>query len=217
MNRILTASLSAVCIASSTYSAGAAIYYFDASVGGTPALGEIHPSINPLFGSGFETAQFVFSAAQYQPGDIINLGTVSLGPSSNGLDQYGDLGFGLDYFAQGAHLDLLTFNGMPVVEPNSGYGCNVLVDSLCPAEVAAASRAAVLSPIVEQLVFTIGTTDLDIQMAWAFADYSAPAELTETPLPAGLPLFATALGVMGLLGRRRKRRAERLSTQAHAG
>jgi probable HAF family extracellular repeat protein len=30
---------------------------------------------------------------------------------------------------------------------------------------------------------------------------------SETPLPAALPLFATGLGVMGLLGRRRKRKA----------
>jgi hypothetical protein len=32
-----------------------------------------------------------------------------------------------------------------------------------------------------------------------------------TPLPAALPLFATGLGVMGLLGRRRKRKAQALA------
>jgi hypothetical protein len=35
-------------------------------------------------------------------------------------------------------------------------------------------------------------------------DVSAPA----TPLPAALPLFATGLGALGLLGRRRKRKAQ---------
>jgi hypothetical protein len=30
----------------------------------------------------------------------------------------------------------------------------------------------------------------------------------ETPLPAALPLFATGLGAMGLLGWRRKRKAQ---------
>jgi hypothetical protein len=39
---------------------------------------------------------------------------------------------------------------------------------------------------------------------------SAGVEITvqETPLPATLPLFATGLGVMGLLGWRRRRRAQ---------
>jgi hypothetical protein len=33
-----------------------------------------------------------------------------------------------------------------------------------------------------------------------------PAELSQTPLPAALPLFATGLGALGLLGWRRKRK-----------
>ena len=33
------------------------------------------------------------------------------------------------------------------------------------------------------------------------------SDLTPTPLPAALPLFATGLGAMGLLGWRRKRKA----------
>ena len=35
----------------------------------------------------------------------------------------------------------------------------------------------------------------------------SPAQIAETPLPAALPLFATGLGALGLLGWRRKRKA----------
>jgi hypothetical protein len=52
---------------------------------------------------------------------------------------------------------------------------------------------------------------LDIQMSWAFANYSPPAELSATPLPPALPLFAASLGVMGLLGWRRKRKVGLMS------
>ena len=36
-------------------------------------------------------------------------------------------------------------------------------------------------------------------------------DVSATPLPAALPLFAGGLGVMGLLGRRRKRKAQALA------
>jgi hypothetical protein len=41
-------------------------------------------------------------------------------------------------------------------------------------------------------------------------NYSAPGtwEVTTTPIPAALPLFATGLGALGLLGWRRKRKAQ---------
>ena len=38
------------------------------------------------------------------------------------------------------------------------------------------------------------------------ASITAGAPLSETPLPAALPLFVTGLGAMGLLGWRRKRK-----------
>ena len=86
--------------------------------------------------------------------------------------------------------------GGPIVSSIGLFGCNYLFDSLCPAQAQGAWNAAEASPTVLQLDFTVGTGELDIQMAWAFADYSPPT----TPLPAALPLFATGLGVMGLLG-----------------
>jgi len=42
----------------------------------------------------------------------------------------------------------------------------------------------------------------------AFVLSSPPAAWSETPLPAALPLFATGLGVLGLLAWRRKRKAQ---------
>jgi len=41
--------------------------------------------------------------------------------------------------------------------------------------------------------------------------FAISQELTVTPLPAALPLFATGLGVIGLLARRRKRKAAALA------
>ena len=68
------------------------------------------------------------------------------------------------------------------------------------------------------LSFAIGGTDFNIACYSApyncgITNLTAPAfqsftggSLTETPLPAALPLFATGLGAMGLLGWRRKRK-----------
>ena len=47
---------------------------------------------------------------------------------------------------------------------------------------------------------------------WGFSGGSTDTVLTltpvATPLPAALPLFATGLGALGLLGSRRKRKAQ---------
>jgi hypothetical protein len=77
--------LTAVWVASSTCTVGAATYDFDASLGGVFAVGLFITGPGAASGgSGLETAQFVFSAGQYQLGDIINFGTVSLGPPTSG-------------------------------------------------------------------------------------------------------------------------------------
>jgi hypothetical protein len=51
-------------------------------------------------------------------------------------------------------------------------------------------------PIVVSLLYSTGG---NVQVAFWAGDYMAP-----TPLPAALPLFATGLGALGLLGWRRK-------------
>jgi hypothetical protein len=57
-------------------------------------------------------------------------------------------------------------------------------------------------------VSTYSSADCDITSgASCFVTISLPPPASATPLPAALPLFATGLGVMGLLGWRRKRRA----------
>jgi len=56
----------------------------------------------------------------------------------------------------------------------------------------------VAATATENLGFS-STTDFDIGLD--------NVQVTETPLPATLPLFATGLGALGLLGWRRKRKA----------
>ena len=50
-------------------------------------------------------------------------------------------------------------------------------------------------------------TDADFDDMIVKLQISSNTEIGDTPLPAALPLFATGLGVMGLLGWRRKRKA----------
>jgi hypothetical protein len=52
-----------------------------------------------------------------------------------------------------------------------------------------------------------GIADLTVQFTSDVSD----ADVSATPIPAALPLFATGLGVMGLLGWRRKRKAAALA------
>jgi hypothetical protein len=47
---------------------------------------------------------------------------------------------------------------------------------------------------------------IDLQGFGNSADASVEGNLSATPLPAALPLYAAGIGVMGLLGRRRKRK-----------
>jgi hypothetical protein len=69
----------------------------------------------------------------------------------------------------------------------------------------------------EQIGSSTARFTLDTSGVYAFyydnngqvAGGSITSSLAATPLPAALPLFAGGLGVMGLFGRRRKRKAEK--------
>ena len=55
------------------------------------------------------------------------------------------------------------------------------------------------------VAFAQGNTDQELS---AVGDFGPQGEIGQTPLPAALPLFASGLGAMGLLGWRRKRKAQ---------
>ena len=56
---------------------------------------------------------------------------------------------------------------------------------------------------------SLGVTPGTYVWTWGSgADQSFTLEIGTTPLPAALPLFATGLGALGLLGWRRKRKAQ---------
>ena len=211
MNKIWIASVTAACVSATTticQPAQATTYYFDAGVGGTSinAAGQNAVGI-ACFGCGYLSPLFVIPAGQYQPGDILDFGSVALFPGPIGYDQYGDVGFQYDYF------DYSTTGPLPYYYDPGGTAlegelnvpgtfCSTIMNPTCEAGVQAAWNAKEASPIVMQLDFTVGTGELDIQMAWAYAGYSPPT----TPLPAALPLFASGIGAVGLFGWRRKRK-----------
>jgi len=179
---------------------------FDASIGGTGIL-VANLSVSGVYcqSCGYLSPVFIIQAGEYQPGTILNFGTVTLLPSPIGSDQYGDVGFGYDYFYQSTTGPLPPFEGGEGsgIEPNGSFTCNALdPGNSCQSQVDAAWAFAEANPITEPLTVTVGTDPLKIQFAWAFADFAPP-----TPLPAALPLFATGLGALGLSGwhRRRKR------------
>jgi hypothetical protein len=58
---------------------------------------------------------------------------------------------------------------------------------------------------IEQLSFTGGS-------GFYVNDIEVNDPVSTTPLPAALPLFATSLGLMGLLGWRRRRRGAAVAT-----
>ncbi len=189
-------------------SAQAATYYFNAATGGTPGTGgainvHVTPSITGVvFGAGYETPLFVFPFGEFQAGDIIDFGSVTLYPAPISGDQYGDVGFGYDYFLRSSTGPLNVVLG---IEPGSIFSCNGYIDPNCSTQAQTAWNAVDLSPIVVPLDFTVGTGQLDIQMAWAYGSYSPPPELTATPAPAALPLFGTGLLALGVFGWRRSK------------
>jgi hypothetical protein len=107
--------------------------------------------------------------------------------------------------------------------PNSG-NFTQLLDALSPTISADLSRGTVLSQVdfttalspslLETFAFQnvlfadvtiMGATEPSENVSFRFE--SETTSTNATPLPAGLPLFATGLGALGLLGWRRKRKA----------
>jgi hypothetical protein len=131
----------------------------------------------------------------FKPGDTINFGSVSVGAFYL-HDQYGDLD--LDGGAVGVSYN--KSSGVQFVQGPTQIGvCNIFYSSPgCFTEL----QNLLPSSVVVSLLFTLPPGATGIQVAWtAPYSYFAP-----TPLPAALPLFATGLGVMGLLGWHRKRK-----------
>jgi hypothetical protein len=55
-------------------------------------------------------------------------------------------------------------------------------------------------------IATLHITPMNLSGSGGSVPFSLTADLVATPIPAALPLFASALGAMGLLGWRRKRK-----------
>jgi hypothetical protein len=119
-----------------------------------------------------------------------------------------------------ASFSVFNQNGSPVSEPTlsplgtalTGYGQNCSVAPFCPQPSGPSSET-----ILSGTLFISGNSTLDISTIIAGTNIlSSNLELTltapeglsvsTTPLPAALPLFGAGLGVIGLLGWRKKRK-----------
>jgi len=139
-----------------------------------------------------------------QPGDVVNLGTVTYHPF--GLaNQYGDVFIVSPYgnlrISFTEHTQILF--GFGYFSYNLIASCNGYTDPNCPGDLPQPPFPPVSVPAGS---FTIPDYALGFQLAWSTGVSFGPVEVTTVPLPTALPLFATGLGVSGLLGWRRKRR-----------
>jgi hypothetical protein len=141
-----------------------------------------------------QVTAFGFTAPTAHPGSLLLDGSISgsVGPSGSNSN------------------NLLSFTSC--VDPSNGTSCSVVGNTLHQnpnitstfsdtADLLIASLAASFS-MIEIFDITIG--------AGATVSFTATMELTPAPapLPAALPLFATGVGGLGLLGWRRKRKAQ---------
>ena len=67
---------------------------------------------------------------------------------------------------------------------------------------------------ITSLVLTSDVTGETLPNNFEFDNFAAIESTAATPIPAALPLFATGIGGLGLLGWRRKRKAKRVGTSA---
>lgn len=180
----------------------AATYYVDVFAPGGAPVGSVP-------GSGSAGGQTVITVAcsafcpisgfatpfyNFQPGDTINFGSVSLGSHifTDGRSASAAL------FEGGTQVNYDYHPGVIGVYPsNISDSCNAFDPSCFPRLFSQLSYAA---PIA--LIFTLPVSATGIQLVWTEPFiYAAP-----TPIPAALPLFATGLSVLGLLAWRRKRK-----------
>ena len=165
--------------------AHAATIYIDLnSPGGVPGTGGTEPYFGPCY---------CFSSIYYSPVYLVSAGdTVDFGRVTNFWWQSGPTPDAGPY-QPGLFLlspVVATFNPPPTFPFPSLAFCEY--GAVCS-----------FPPVTTDLTYGIPSGDSSIQLAWYGPyDYVAP-----TPLPAALPLFATGLGVMGLFGWRRKRKA----------
>jgi hypothetical protein len=101
------------------------------------------------------------------------------------------------------------------VQDFSGVGgtANTVVATFISEAVGALSGGTVISLVETGIIQDLGTmTFVDLNGAPIDAiQYEFVSNELATPLPAALPLFATGLGALGLLGWRRKRKATALA------
>ncbi len=119
-----------------------------------------------------------------------------------------------------ANFAVLNQSGSPVAEPDlspfgtalTGYGQNCGVAPYCPNPSGDSSETILagylylssnaLTLQISTNIFTLNVPTYDLQL-----QVILPDDLSITPLPAALPLFATGVGVLGLLARRRRRKS----------
>jgi hypothetical protein len=178
-------------------------YYFDATaptgLTGAPAPLFVAANTTSGFWSGgnpYATSLFLFPAGEFQPGDTLNFGTLTLftsGVFCNQLERCSVSGGYYDLHFPGP--TNYSVSDAVILEPTVITPCSVL-DFSC-------ATAADAPPLIVPLLFTVGTGETDIQMAWAYGTYSS-GNGEVVPIPATLPLFATGIGgLLGLLGWRR--------------
>jgi hypothetical protein len=182
--------------------AGAATYYIDAfAPGGMSGTGGSIPVTGcPPAGcaNGYATPFYSF-----QPGDTVNFGTIYLSPVLTTFTAGGPGGGLFDVVLSPVYVVTYDLSALITSIAENGAS-NVLVQCNVTAAGCSASVAAAMTAITTvALTFTLPSGATGIQVAWT----SPYTYVSPVPMPAALPLFATGLGVLGLLGWRRKRKA----------
>jgi hypothetical protein len=147
----------------------------------------------------YGTSDYIFSITPTPPSSLEVVPVVSIDP--NGCPGAGcpssfwDFGFTVDFYNQTNNL--LASNSGSVSENCTPSDCSV-------------PKPVIFSIPPDAVSFEI-INDMSVGGGWLFDSASefisaGDSQIAETPIPAALTLFATGLGVMGLLERQRKRK-----------